>query len=47
MATNFRVKISEIGLLTYNSSPRHSEMDGNITLLILKGSSAIIWLHRV
>jgi len=49
MATNFSVKIGEIGLFTFISRPgiRKWIVICNIALLILKGSSAMIWLHRV
>jgi len=41
MATNFRVKIGDIGLFLY------SEMEWNIEIPISKVSSAMTWLYRV
>ena len=46
MATNFRVKIGEIGLLTFIRCFRVPKWSAwNITMLISEGSMAMIWLH--
>jgi len=47
MTTNFNVKIGEKRLIFLYSSPWYSETDSNIALLILKGLSTMIWLHRI
>jgi len=45
MATNWLVKIDKIDRLIFIR--RLSEMDCNIAILILKSSSAMIWLYCV
>jgi len=45
MAT--KVKIGEIGLLTYILRPRHSKTEWNIAIPILKGSLEMICLRSV
>jgi len=47
MATNFRVKIGKIGLLTFIFRPDIKKRSGISQFLIFKDSMAMIWLHHV